>query len=120
MGVVWHGSYALYFEDAREAFGREWNLTYQGFIEHEVYAPLVELTFHYKRPIRHGQTIRITISYEPTDSAKIIFNYEIRDAQTNNLLTTGRTVQVFMNLEYELLWEKPNFYRLWQEKNLKV
>lgn len=21
MGIVWHGSYALYFEDAREAFG---------------------------------------------------------------------------------------------------
>ena len=27
MGIVWHGSYALYFEDAREAFGANMNWT---------------------------------------------------------------------------------------------
>ena len=28
MNVVWHGSYPLYFEDAREAFGKntDWNI----------------------------------------------------------------------------------------------
>ena len=28
MNVVWHGSYALYFEDAREAFGAKYGLEY--------------------------------------------------------------------------------------------
>lgn len=119
MGVVWHGSYPLYFEDAREAFGEQWGLTYKGFVDNNVYAPLVELTFHYKAPIRHGQHITVTITYKPTDSAKIVFDYEIHDTETRQLLTTGHTVQVFMNLQYELLWEKPEFYRLWQEKNLE-
>ncbi len=119
MGVVWHGSYPLYFEDAREAFGAEWGLSYKGFVDNLVYAPLVELTFHYKVPIRYGQRIKVVITYQPTDSAKIVFNYEIYDIQTEQLLTTGRTVQVFMNLQYELLWDKPEFYRLWQEKHLK-
>ena len=26
MGVVWHGNYAKYFEDAREEFGRKYDL----------------------------------------------------------------------------------------------
>ena len=26
MNVVWHGSYPLYFEDAREEFGRKYKL----------------------------------------------------------------------------------------------
>ena len=28
MNVVWHGSYPLYFEDAREAFGRKYGLSF--------------------------------------------------------------------------------------------
>ena len=28
MNVVWHGSYPLYFEDAREAFGKKYGLEY--------------------------------------------------------------------------------------------
>ena len=27
MNVVWHGSYMLYFEDAREEFGNKYDLT---------------------------------------------------------------------------------------------
>ena len=28
MGIVWHGSYSLYFEEAREEFGRKYDLGY--------------------------------------------------------------------------------------------
>ena len=28
MNIVWHGSYPLYFEDAREAFGEKFGLGY--------------------------------------------------------------------------------------------
>ncbi len=28
MNIVWHGSYPLYFEDAREAFGKKYGLGY--------------------------------------------------------------------------------------------
>ena len=28
MGIVWHGNYATYFEDAREVFGRLYHLEY--------------------------------------------------------------------------------------------
>ena len=34
MNVVWHGSYPLYFEDARELFGQKYDLTYMGFFDH--------------------------------------------------------------------------------------
>ena len=39
MGVVWHGSYVKYLEDAREAFGAQHGLSYlfvfdNGFLHH--------------------------------------------------------------------------------------
>ena len=45
MNVVWHGSYALYFEDARETFGAQYGLEYLTIAGNGYFAPLVELTF---------------------------------------------------------------------------
>ena len=52
MNVVWHGSYPLYFEDARELFGQKYDLTYMGFFRHGYFAPLVELSFQYRNSCR--------------------------------------------------------------------
>ena len=118
MNVVWHGSYPLYFEDAREAFGKEHDLEYMGFVKHGYYAPLVELTFHYKKAIRYGMRPRIDILYRPTDAAKIVFDYEIRDPEDETLLATGHSVQVFMDLNYQLVWDNPPFYEEWKKRHL--
>ena len=93
MNIVWHGSYPLYFEDAREAFGAQYGLEYMTMARAGYYAPLVELTFRYLRPIRYEQQCRIDIIYTATAAAKIIFDYEIHDALTDELLATGHSVQ---------------------------
>jgi len=116
MNVVWHGSYPLYFEDAREAFGRQYDLTYMGFFNHGYFAPLVELSFQYKKPIRYGTRPRIDIVYRPTEAAKIVFDYEIHDTSDDSLIATGHSVQVFMDANYQLVWENPSFYVEWKRR----
>ena len=117
MNVVWHGSYALYFEDAREYFGEQYGLSYNTYIENGYFAPIVELSFHYKKAIRYGMKPRITITYHPTVAAKIVFDYEIVDGSDGSLIATGSTVQVFMNMNYELVWANPDFYLQWKEEH---
>lgn len=116
MRVVWHGSYMLYFEDARELFGQKYDLSYQGYIDHGYYAPIVEMSFQYKRPIRYGMRPRIDIIYRPAPSAKIVFDYEIRDPEDESLFATGHSVQVFMDLQYQMVWENPPFYLEWKRR----
>ena len=116
MNVVWHGSYPLYFEDAREAFGAKYGLEYMNFRDNGYFAPLVELTFHYKRPIRYGMKPRIDIIYRPTEAAKIVFDYEIHDSETDELMATGHSVQVFMDTDYQLVWDNPEFYSEWKKR----
>ncbi|MDY2829299.1 MAG: acyl-CoA thioesterase [Sodaliphilus sp.] len=116
MNVVWHGSYPLYFEDAREAFGAKYGLEYMSFRDNGYFAPLVELTFHYKRPIRYGMKPRIDIIYRPTEAAKIVFDYEIHDSETDELMATGHSVQVFMDTDYQLVWDNPEFYSEWKKR----
>ena len=36
MHVVWHGNYAKYFEDAREAFGEKYGLDYLPFMATDI------------------------------------------------------------------------------------
>lgn len=116
MNIVWHGSYPLYFEDAREAFGKKYGLGYLLIFDNGFYAPLVDLSFKYKRPIVYGMACRIDIFYRPTEAAKIVFDYEIHEAATDELLATGHSVQVFMDREYQLVWANPDFYEQWKKE----
>ena len=116
MQVVWHGAYALYFEDAREAFGAKYDLSYMGYVDHGYFAPIVEQTIQYKKPIRYGMKPRIDIIYRPTEAAKIVFDYEIVDTSDGSLIATGHSVQVFMDMQYNLVWENPEFYLEWKHR----
>jgi len=116
MSIVWHGSYALYFEDAREEFGRVYGLSYQLFMENECPAPLVELSFKYIKPLLYGQRARVDIIYHNTPAAKIVFAYEIRLTADNSLITTGASTQVFIDKNYKLMLTNPTFYEEWKKK----
>ena len=117
MQIVWHGSYALYFEDAREEFGRKYKLEYMRMYEFGFYAPLVELKFNYKRPLKYQDKVRIKITFRNTSAAKLIFDYEIYDRTTNELCATGHTVQVFLDTDYNLMWTTPPFINEWKKMN---
>ena len=114
MNVVWHGSSPLYFEDAREEFGRKYQLEYLRIADFGYFAPLVDLEFHYRKPLLYQMRPRIDITYHPTEAAKIIFDYEIFDTATEELMAHGRSVQVFMDKDYHLVWTNPEFYQEWK------
>ncbi len=116
MGVVWHGSYAAYLEDGREAFGARYGLSYTKYIVENVFAPIVELKVNYKKPLMYGMSPVVKVKYRPTDSAKIVFDYEIVDPNDGMVYLTASSVQVFMDRNYNLLWESPEFYQDWKKQ----
>lgn len=116
MSIVWHGSYAKYFEDAREAFGAKYGLGYMDIFGQGYYAPLVELDFRYKKPLVYGSKPYVTVYYRPTEAAKIVFDYEIRDAEDGSVAATGHSVQVFLDKDYKLVWTNPPFYEEWKKR----
>ena len=117
MGVVWHGHYAIYFEDAREAFGDKYGLEYLMMYDKGYFEPIVELTFKYKRVMIYGMKPEMTITYRPCEAAKIVFDYEIRDTETNEVVVTGHSVQVFMDrTTHQLVLNSPDFYEEWKKR----
>lgn len=115
MGVVWHGTYPVYLEDAREAFGAKYGLSYARYIEENIFAPIVDMKLKYRQPLRYGMRPVVRITYRPSDAAKIVFDYEIVDPEDGSVYLTASTVQVFMDREYRLMWESPDFYVEWKK-----
>jgi acyl-CoA thioester hydrolase len=116
MNIVWHGAYALYFEDAREEFGRLYGLSYQLYRENGCPAPLVVLNVKYHKPLLYGQRARVDITFRNTPAAKIVFDYAIHLTDDDSLIATGRSVQVFVDRNHNLIITNPPFYEEWKTK----
>lgn len=117
MNIVWHGEYVRYFEDGRQAFGREYNFDYCDFFDNGFTAPIVELNLYYKHPLTFGEEAIVETRYIADDAAKIIFDYIIYRAADMTVAATGSTTQVFINRDNnELELNTPPFYRRWKEK----
>ena len=115
LGIVWHGYYITYFEDGREAFGREHGISYLDVHEHGYTTPIVKSICEHKLSLRYGDVARIEATIVDTPAAKMIFRYTIFDAN-NEVACTGETVQVFLDKNGDLLLTNPPFYEAWKRK----
>jgi acyl-CoA thioester hydrolase len=117
MGVVWHGNYLKYFEDGREAFGREYGLEYLDMYNHGYFTPIVKSEINHKSPIDYGHRAKIITTLIPSRAAKIIFEYKIINLSTGMVSAVGTTMQVFLLAETRALEINiPEFYLEWENK----
>ncbi len=116
MAVVWHGNYVKYLEDGREAFGLQYGLHYLDVYQNELMTPIVKMSLEYKQPLRYGDTAVIVTEFVNCLSAKIIFHYKIYRKSDNELVATGESTQVFLNLNGELILTLPPFMEEWKTK----
>ena len=117
LGIVWHGHFIRYFEDGREAFGEKYGLKYLDFYRKNIVVPIININCDYKRILRYGHRIRLETTYEDTPAAKLLFRYAIYDANTNERVAQGSSMQVFTNKEtMELMLTIPPFMEDWKKK----
>lgn len=117
LGIIWHGHYMKYFEDGREAFGKQFGLGYLDVYKHKFATPLIHIKVDFKKIVKYGDSVIIETSYIDSPAAKIIFNYKIYRASDNELVATGESIQVFMNLQHELCITMPVFFQEWKKRN---
>ncbi len=115
--VVWHGHYVRYFEDGREAFGKQYNLGYLDVYEHGLAVPLVDLQVNFKKVLEYGDSVIIETTFVDTPAAKLIFEYKIISVKHGYIACTGRSTQVFMApATKELYITVPPFMEAWKKK----
>lgn len=101
MGVVHHSNYLRYFEQARVNWWREQGIDYRNVQERGFHFPVVESQLKYRRPARFEDLLEVKVSPR-LERAAAIFEYEIRNSETKELLTTGSTTHVCVDKDLKV------------------
>lgn len=116
MRIVWHGEYIRYFEDGREAFGKRYGLSYMDLYAAGYSIPMVEINCEYKSPLRVDDRAIVETRFINSSTAKVIFEYAIYRESDNALVATGRSVQVFLDKNFELVLYCPDVVMDWKKR----
>ena len=112
--MVWHGNYVKYMEDAREAFGRRWGLSYRLIFDSGYFAPVYDMHLRYEATASVDDELDVKIIWRKKIGAKICFDYEIRRVRDNALVFEASTIQLFTTQDGVLETSEPDFYRHWK------
>ncbi|MCH2234085.1 MAG: acyl-CoA thioesterase [Crocinitomicaceae bacterium] len=95
MGYCYYGNYAQFFEMGRVELLRSLGVSYKELEDQGIMLPVSKLNVNYLRPVFYDEEITITTKIAKLPTAKIIFDYEIKN-EKGVVTTTGETTLVFI------------------------
>lgn len=114
--IMWHGHYPSYLEDARQAVGEKYGLSYQDFYREKVAAPIRKLNIDYIQPLYFGKEYTIEGRLHYSEAAKILYDFFIY-APDGSLCTSASSVQMLIcGISQELFLAPPPFIQEFLEK----
>ncbi|MDD1791875.1 acyl-CoA thioesterase [Enterovibrio sp. ZSDZ42] len=100
MGVIYHGNYFRFFEEARRVMMEKIDYGYVAMMDSGYMWPIIDTAVRYVKPIRFNHTIRVTAKLSEYEN-RLRTDYVIYDAQSGARLTKGHTTQVAVSIESE-------------------
>jgi acyl-CoA thioester hydrolase len=110
MGVVWHGHYYAYMEEARTALLRKCNLDAGDLIGARFVFFVIESKCRYAFPLHYGDRMRVTAWIHELER-RIRIAYEIWNLTHDRRSARGHTILATTDLERNLLLETPDEIR---------
>lgn len=99
MGVVYHGNYVNWLEEARVEYLRSAHIVLDDWVKMGIVFPIVEIHVKYLQSARYDDMVTIRTYLTHIDRAKLVFRYEIVRAETGELLTTAETTGTFTRMD---------------------
>ena len=97
MGLVHHGSYINYFEEARIAWISNLGFSYSEMEKSGIILPVSKLNVSYLRPAHFDDDLLVSVEIAELPTSRLIFDYTIKKEE--EVIVTGNTVLAFLNKE---------------------
>lgn len=122
MKIVHHSNYIRWFEEARTDFLEKAGFSYAWMEEHGIIIPVLSVSAEYKSMVHYGEDVLIYPIVEAFNGVRLAIRYEIRNAETGELKTTGTSSHCFLDAEYRPLRLKKEFPEVYQmfEDSLEI
>ena len=97
MKMVYYAKYFEYFESGRSDLLRDIGLPYPEIERMGFHLPVIEAHAKYHKSARYDDLLRVTTILRERPLAKIRLEYQIHNAETNDLLVEGYTIHTFID-----------------------
>ncbi|TVQ13166.1 MAG: acyl-CoA thioesterase [Leptolyngbya sp. DLM2.Bin27] len=81
-GVVWHGTYIAWMEEARVNYLAASGLTFADWVKAGVDLPVVDLALKYRRSLTLGDMALVKARLAPIKGVRFVWHYDIQNAAT--------------------------------------
>ncbi|MEZ2230196.1 MULTISPECIES: thioesterase family protein [unclassified Microcoleus] len=98
-GAVWHGTYLTWMEEARVESLRSIGIEYADWVAQGLELPVVELSLRYHRAPQMGQAVAIKTRMSASEGVRLLWDYEIRSADGEELYATAQVTLVAVDGE---------------------
>ena len=93
-GVVWHGTYIAWMEEARVECLRSLGVEFADWVNLGFDLQVVDLSLHYRRPLRMGMKASVKTRLEKSSGVRLNWRYEIQALESQDLCVTGQVTLV--------------------------
>lgn len=98
-GIVWHGSYMRWLEEARVACLAETGIAFSQLVALGCDLPVVDLTLRYRRSLKMGAQATLKARLLPQRGVRLPWDYELWSADGTTLHLTAEVTLVAVNLK---------------------
>ena len=107
MGLVHHGSYINYFEEARIAWISNLGFSYSEMEKSGIILPVSKINVIYLRPAYFDDDLLVSVELAELPTSRLIFNYTLKKKE--EVIVTGTTVLAFLNKETKMPVKCPDY-----------
>lgn len=105
-GIVWHGNYIAWMEEARVQYLRSIGVDYAYLVSLGCELPVVEMSLRYHRSLRMGMTAVVKTRIAQMKGVRLIFDYQIQSPDGQELYMTGSVTLVGIDTEQGKIMRK--------------
>lgn len=118
MGVVYHGNYIHWMEEARTDFMEQIGWSYRRATEAGIDFALTDISCRYRKTTRFGETLAIRLQITRLSPARLVLAYRMTDPETGALHAEGTSSHFFYDRQTQgpvaLKKRFPELYELLQ------
>jgi acyl-CoA thioester hydrolase len=98
-GIVWHGTYLTWMEEARVACLKSIGIDFADLVAMGCDLPVVDLSVRYRRALRMGEAAIVKTRTVDMEGVRIIWEYEIQSIDRSIIYLTGMVTLVAVDRE---------------------
>ncbi|WP_404790095.1 acyl-CoA thioesterase [Altericista sp. CCNU0014] len=93
-GVVWHGSYLAWMEEARVAALKQVGVEFADLVAIGCDLPVIDLQLNYRKAVQMGQQVRVRSCLKAVERVRLIWIQNVCALETELCYVAGRVVNV--------------------------